>query len=68
MTDMTKEEALQIEEERSKSYEQRLKELGVLYQARKALVWPDRTFDGEVLEVRARWQKLRERLCEARNA
>lgn len=62
---MTNEEAFRVEDERCKSYDQRLKELDILYQAGKASGWPDRTFDEEVVEVRARWQKLRERLCEA---
>ena len=70
---MTKEEAIRfkeswaavnrlvIEEERSKSFEQRLKELGMLYRTGKLLGWRQRPL-GEEDAVRARWQTLRERL------
>ena len=70
---MTKEEAIRfkeswaavnrfmIEEERSKSFEQRLKELGMLYRTGKLLGWRQRP-PGEEDAVRARWQTLREKL------
>ncbi len=70
---MTKEEALQfkenwaivnqliLEEERRKTPEERLRELGMLYRTGKLLGWHQRPPDDEDI-VRARWQKLREKL------
>ena len=70
---MTKEEAIQfkerwaavnqftIEEERRKSFAQRLKELGMLYRTGKLLGWHQRPSD-DVEIVRARWGILRKKL------
>lgn len=70
---MTKEEAIRfkeswsavnrltVEEERNKSFEQRLKELAMLYRTGKLLGWRQRPI-GEDDAVRTRWRKLKERL------
>ena len=70
---MTKEEALQfkerwaainqftIEEARRKTPEQRLAELGALYQFGITIGWPTEE-SREVEQVRVRWQKLRAKL------
>lgn len=70
---MTREEAIRfkenwavvnqliIEEERRKSPAERLKELTLLYRIGKALGWRQLPTDDEEI-VRARWQKLREKL------
>lgn len=68
---MTKEEAIRfkeswvavnqivIQEERVKSFEQRLKELAMLFRTGRLLGWHQRPANDQEI-VRARWQKLRE--------
>lgn len=68
---MTKEEATRfkegwaavnqivIQEERAKSFEQRLKELAMLFRTGRLLGWHQRPANDQEI-VRARWQKLRE--------
>lgn len=68
---MTREEAIRfkegwaavnqivIQEERAKSFEQRLKELGMLFRTGRLLGWHQRPSNDQEV-VRARWQKLRE--------
>lgn len=75
---MTKEEAHQfkenwaivnqlvIEEERRKTPEERLRDLAILYRAGKIMGWHQRPDDDEEM-VRARWQKLREKLVVERS-
>ena len=47
------------EEARSKPLSERLRDLEMLYQFGRELDWPNR--DGGVEEVRARWNRLREK-------
>lgn len=68
---MTREEAIQfkerwaavnqivIQEERAKSFEQRLKELAMLFRTGHLIGWHQRPADDQEV-VRARWQKIRE--------
>lgn len=70
---MTKEEArqfrenwaivnqLMIEEARRKTPEERFRDLAIMYRAGKIMGWDQRPADDEEI-VRARWQKLREKL------
>jgi len=68
---MTREEAIRfkeswaavnqivIQEERAKSFEQRLKELAMLFRTGQLLGWHQRPANDQEV-VRARWQRIRE--------